>query len=105
MQIDYYDNGEIDNDTITVYHNNLLAINHGRLSNAPITLHIELDEAHPLHEIITVADNLGDVPPNTALMVITTPGRKRFEIFITSDEKTNAKIILEYKPKELIKIH
>jgi len=105
VQIDYYDNGEIDNDTITVYHNNELAINHGRLSNTAITLKIKLDEAHPLHEIITVAENLGDVPPNTALMVITTPTRKRYEVFITSDEKTNAKVILEYKPKDAVKVH
>ncbi len=105
MQIDYYDNGEIDNDTITVYHNNELVINHGRLSYTPITLKIQLDEEHPIHEIITVADNLGDIPPNTALMVITTPNRKRYEVFITSDEKTNAKVILEYKPKEAVKVH
>jgi len=105
VQIDYYDNGEIDNDTITVYHNNELVINHGRLSYTPITLKIQLDEEHPIHEIITVADNLGDIPPNTALMVITTPNRKRYEVFITSDEKTNAKVILEYKPKEAVKVH
>ncbi|MDE3143802.1 MAG: hypothetical protein KGL19_06590 [Bacteroidota bacterium] len=105
VQIDYYDNGEIDNDTITVYHNNELVVDKGRLSYSPITIHIHLDETNPIHEIITVADNLGDVPPNTALMVITTPGRKRYEIFITSDEKTNAKVILEYKPKKPVKLY
>ncbi len=105
VQIDYYDNGEIDNDTITVYHNNELVVNKGRLSYTPITIKIHLDEANPIHEIITVAENLGDVPPNTALMVITTPGRKRYEVFITSDEKTNAKVILEYKPKKPVKIY
>jgi len=105
VQIDYYDNGEIDNDTITVYHNNELVVDKGRLSYTPITIKIHLDEADPIHEIITVAENLGDVPPNTALMVITTPGRKRYEIFITSDEKTNAKVILEYKPKKPVKIY
>lgn len=105
VQIDYYDNGAIDNDTITVYHNNELVIDRGRLSYSPITIMVHLDEANPIHEIITVADNLGDVPPNTALMVITTPGRKRYEIFITSDEKTNAKVILEYKPKKPVKLY
>lgn len=103
VRIDYYDNGQIDNDTITVYHNNQLVINHGRLSYSPITLHIHLDVTHPIHEIITVAENLGDVPPNTALMVITA-GKKRYEVFITSDEKTNAKVILEYTPVET-KVH
>lgn len=101
VRIDYYDNGEIDNDSITVYHNNQLVINHARLSYSPITIRIHLDEAHPIHEIITVADNLGDVPPNTALMVITA-GKKRYEVAITSDEKTNAKVILEYKPEEVM---
>lgn len=104
VQIDYYDNGEIDNDTISVYHNNELVLNHRRLSNDPITLNLKLDEAHSIHEIITVAENLGDIPPNTALMVITA-GKKRYEVFITSDEQMNAKVILEYKSKESVKVH
>lgn len=104
VQIDYYDNGVIDNDTITVYHNNELVINKGRLSDAPITLKIHLDEKSPIHEIITVAENLGDVPPNTALMVITA-GKKRYEVFITSDEKTNAKVVLEYQVKQPVMVH
>ncbi len=99
VQIDYYDNGEIDNDTITVYHNNKLVVNHGRLSYSPITIHIKLTEQEPVHEIITVADNLGDIPPNTASMIITT-SKIRKEVFITSDEKTNAKVIIVYKPTE-----
>jgi hypothetical protein len=103
VRIDYYDNGQIDNDSITVYHNNQLVINHQRLSYSPLTIKIHMDKDHPLHEIITVADNLGDIPPNTALMVITA-GKKRYEVAITSDEKTNAKVILEYKPEE-VKVH
>ncbi len=99
VQIDYYDNGQIDNDSITVYHNNEVLINRGRLDTKPLTLHIHLDENNPFYELITVAVNLGDVPPNTALMVVTA-GRKRFEVNITSDNKKNAKVILEYKPKE-----
>ena len=104
VEIDYYDNGLIDNDTITVYDNNQLAISKGRLSYSPLTLKIHLDETHSQHEIVTVAENLGDVPPNTALMVITA-GKKRYEIFITSDEQTNAKVILSYNAKEPVKIH
>ncbi|MDE3236774.1 MAG: hypothetical protein KGO81_12525 [Bacteroidota bacterium] len=104
VKIDYYDNGQIDNDTISVYHNNEEIINHGRLSYTPLSINIHLDEKHPVHEIVTVAENLGDVPPNTALMVITA-GKKRFEIFITSDEKRNAKVLIEYKPNEGIKLY
>ena len=98
VRIDYYDNGEIDNDTISVYDNNKNLINGGRLSYIPITLNLVFSKEVPVHEIITVAENLGDIPPNTALMVITF-GKKRFEVFITSDEKRNAKVVLEYKSK------
>ncbi|MFX5877526.1 hypothetical protein ABTE67_19270, partial [Acinetobacter baumannii] len=77
--IDYYDNGKIDNDTVTVYLNNVKVIDYQKLSYNPITLHLHVDENHPLQEIITVADNLGDEPPNTALMVITA-GKKRYEV-------------------------
>jgi len=99
VRIDYYDNGEIDNDTITVYHNNVLAIDHGRLSYSPLTIRLHLDADHVRHEIITVANNLGDTPPNTAAMVITW-GKHRYEVAITSDEKTNAKVVIEYRPKK-----
>ncbi len=96
VQIDFYDNGQVDNDSITVYHNNKILINRGRLDLKPLTLHVHLDEKNPFYELITVAENLGDVPPNTALMVVTA-GKKRYEVTITSDDKKNAKVILEYK--------
>lgn len=96
VQIDYYDNGQVDNDTITVYHNNQVLINRGRLNTRPLTLTVHLDEQNPKYELITVAENLGDTPPNTALMVITA-GRKRYEVYITSDDKKNAKVVLEYQ--------
>jgi hypothetical protein len=48
------------------------------------------------HEFVMVANNLGSIPPNTALMVITTGG-KRYELFISSDEKKNAKVVIDFK--------
>lgn len=97
VRIDYYDNGQVDNDTITVYHNNQVLIYRGRLDIRPLTLNIHLDEQNPFYELITVAENLGDTPPNTALMVITA-GKKRYEVNITSDDRKNAKVVLEYRP-------
>jgi hypothetical protein len=46
-----------------------------------------------------VAENLGSIPPNTALMVITA-GAKRYELFITSTEQKNAVVVVEYKPEK-----
>lgn len=95
--IQLYDNGEIDGDTITVYDNNEIIANSKRLTGKPITLNIKADIFNPHHEFVMVANNLGSIPPNTALMVITTDG-KRYELFISSDEKKNAKVIIDFKP-------
>jgi hypothetical protein len=58
-----------------------------------------LDDNDAYHELVTVAENLGRIPPNTCLMVITA-GRKRFELPMSSDLQTNAKVIIEYKPEK-----
>ncbi|MCY7421438.1 MAG: hypothetical protein LH478_06800 [Chitinophagaceae bacterium] len=97
IKIQLYDNGEIDGDTITVYHNNELIVSKKRLTDKPITFTIAADEGSWEHEFVMVAENLGSIPPNTALMVITA-GDKRYELFITSSDKKNAVVVLEYKP-------
>ncbi len=96
VNIEFYDNGEIDNDSISVFLDNKIIIDKQRLSIKPIVLNLHFDEKNTFYELITVAENLGDIPPNTALMVINY-GRKRQEVFLTSDDKKNAKVILEYK--------
>lgn len=96
ITIDLYDNGEIDGDTVTVYNNNELIILEARLSAKPTTFRIKVDAAHPHHEIIMVANNLGSIPPNTSMMIITTKD-KRFEVFISSSEQKNAKVVIDLK--------
>lgn len=98
IRIDLYDNGTIDNDTITVYHNNQLVTSNQRLNFTPITFHIKCNKNENIHEIVVVAENLGDIPPNTALMVVTAGGKMRQEIYLASNEQKNAKVIIEYKP-------
>ena len=97
FSIDLYDNGTIDNDTIIVYDNKKLLISKKRLSYKAIHLDFSLSEVMNEHEIIIVAHNMGTVPPNTALLVLK-DGNKRQELFITSTNKTNAKIIISYVP-------
>ena len=48
------------------------------------------------YEIIMVADNLGSIPPNTSLMVVTSK-LKRYEVFISSSEQKNARVVIERK--------
>jgi hypothetical protein len=91
-----YDNGEIDGDTVSIYHNNELVVAHAGLSEKPIKLKIKVDKNNPHHEIIMVADNLGSIPPNTSLMVVTSK-LKRYEVFISSSEQKNARVVIERK--------
>lgn len=94
--IQLYDNGEIDGDTITVYDNNQVIAYQKGLTGKPVTLNIKADLNNSHHEFVMVANNLGTIAPNTALMVITTGG-KRYELFISSDETKNAKVVIDYK--------
>jgi hypothetical protein len=96
IRIDVYDNGEIDGDSVTIYHNNALVTSHMRLSGKPISFTISVNPSQPHHEIIMVADNLGLIPPNTSVMIVTTDSN-RYEVFISSDKQKNAKVVLDLK--------
>lgn len=94
--VEIYDNGEIDGDTVTVYHNNSIIANRKRLTTKAISLPVKADASNTIHEFVLVANNLGTTPPNTALMVITTGG-KRYEVFLSADNDKNAKVVIEYR--------
>jgi hypothetical protein len=94
LTIDLYDNGEIDGDTVSIFHNNELVVSRAGISTKPVTIKIKVDKAHPHHELVMVADNLGKIPPNTSLMIITA-GKNRYEIFISSSEQKNAKVLID----------
>ncbi|HVG14479.1 MAG TPA: hypothetical protein VM935_05945 [Chitinophagaceae bacterium] len=96
IKINLYDNGEIDGDTISIYHNNVLLMANKRLTQKPIVITIPVNADQPHHELIMVAENLGSIPPNTSLMIITA-GAKRYEVFISSTEQKNAKLVIDLK--------
>jgi len=93
-----YDNGEIDNDTISVYLDNKLVLSKKKLTASALTINLKMDESNPNHELVMVAENLGDIPPNTSLMVVTA-GEQRFEVRITSTEQKNAMVRFKYVKK------
>ena len=93
--IELFDNAQIDGDMVSVYHNNELIVNKQKLLRDAITLHIHADSVNREHEFILIADNLGTIPPNTALMRITA-GNQRYQLNVKTDLSNNAKIILYY---------
>jgi len=96
VSFDVYDNGTIDNDSIMVYDNKIQVLTNQRLSYKAIHFELDFSKEVPEHEIIIVAQNLGSVPPNTALMILK-DGNSRKEYFITSTLQTNAMLIINYK--------
>jgi hypothetical protein len=96
IRIDIYDNAEIDDDTVSVFLNNTLLLNKKRLTATALTLQVT---AYPNtdYELMMYADNLGKIPPNTSLMIITA-GSRRYELRISSSEKKSAVIRFRYVP-------
>lgn len=99
VDVSLYDNGDIDDDTVSIYLNGALILSNKRLSNKPITYKLNIDESSPEHTLIMVAENLGSIPPNTSLMIIT-DGDKRYQVSITSTEQKNAMVRFRYEKKE-----
>jgi hypothetical protein len=93
--INIYDNGTIDNDTVSVYVDKKLVVSKQRLTEKAITLKISLDEKIQEHELVMVAENLGEIPPNTSLMVVNA-GDQQYEVRITSTEQKNAVVLFKY---------
>lgn len=84
VKVDLYDNGEIDGDSISLFLNGRLLMARKKLTAQPITLTLSKDELQESNDLVMYAENLGTIPPNTALMVVT-DGKKRYEVRITSD--------------------
>ncbi|MET0637594.1 MAG: hypothetical protein ABWZ25_16310 [Chitinophagaceae bacterium] len=96
VQLDFYDNGEIDGDTISVFVNNI-PIATGKLIGAkPVTAFVRIDLSRPTYELVMVADNLGSIPPNTALMIVYTGG-KRYLLNVAADGNKNALVRFIYQ--------
>ncbi len=96
ITIDIYDNGTIDHDTISVFLDKKNIVNHEMLKATPIIVKLKMDENNDYHELVMVADNLGDIPPNTSLMVVKA-GDKQYEVRIASTEQKNAVVIFRYE--------
>jgi hypothetical protein len=98
VEISLYDNGEIDNDTVSIYLDGSMILSNKRLSSKPITYKLQFDETSPEHTLVMVAENLGSIPPNTSLMIIQ-DGDKRYQVSITSTEQKNAMVRFRFEKK------
>jgi hypothetical protein len=96
LRLSFYDNGEIDGDSISVFVNKNIALTHQNLTARAFNLFLKLDSTKDINEISMFAENLGRIPPNTALMVLT-DGKNRYEVFMSSSLTENATIQVKRK--------
>jgi hypothetical protein len=91
VSVALYDNGEIDGDSISLYLNNQLLLQHYKLTAEAKVLLVPIDKSLPVNRLVLFAENLGRLPPNTALMEVTVHG-KTYELFLSTDYKKNASV-------------
>ena len=90
VRIDLYDNGVFDYDSISVIYNKKLVINNQVLQvNKPISFYVKVDKDESKNVMVFFAENLGLIPPNSALMVITDGEGKRTEVSVNNDLEHN----------------
>ncbi len=94
--INLYDNGEVDGDSISLFVNKKLIATHQRLSTRPIQLKLGLDSTQDQIELVMFAENVGMIPPNTALMIVQS-NDKSYSLRLTSTLDKSAMVRIKRK--------
>jgi hypothetical protein len=98
IELKFYDNAEVDGDSIAIFLNSQLLYEHIRLTDKGYTIMLAVASLQASNELVMVAENLGSIPPNTSLMVAMVDG-KRYETRLESTEQSSA--VIRFIRKEL----
>ncbi len=93
LELHFYDNAQVDGDSISLFLNNKMLYQHIRLSDNAHVIKIPVSSLSATNELAMVAENLGSIPPNTSFMIAYV-GNKRHEAKLASTENTSAVIRL-----------
>jgi hypothetical protein len=93
VELHFYDNGQVDGDSISLFLNDKLIFEHIRLTDKAYSIKLSVRELNSSNELIMVAENLGSIPPNTAYMVATVVD-KTYEARLESTEGSSAVVRL-----------
>jgi len=91
VELQFFDNAEIDGDSISLFLNGRLLFEHERLSALPFVIKLAVQDVPADAELSMVAENLGAIPPNTSFMMAYINGQ-RYTARLESTEKTTAVI-------------
>lgn len=93
IELRFYDNAEIDGDSISLFLNDKLLFQHIRLTGNAYSIKLAVSELKETNELTMVAENLGAIPPNTSYMVAMVNGQK-YDAYLASTEGSSAVIRL-----------
>ena len=93
IELQFYDNAEIDGDSISLFLNGRMIFEHVRLTDKAYVVKLSVKELQDNNELIMVAENLGAIPPNTSYMVAIV-GNQRYDAQLASTENSSAMIKL-----------
>lgn len=96
LTVSFYDNAEVDGDSVTIVYNNEIIIQHLFLTSQPKTFKLAVSKTALSNELVMYAENLGSIPPNTALMIIY-DGNTRHELNISSTKNSNGMVSFIFK--------
>lgn len=91
IKVNFFDNGTVDGDSISVFVNGELRSSHVKLATQAYTISLYFVKGVDEIEVAMFAENLGSIPPNTALMQIV-DGNKVHQAYLSSDTTSNATI-------------
>ncbi|MFT4204405.1 MAG: hypothetical protein QM610_10915 [Chitinophagaceae bacterium] len=97
VTVSLYDNGEFDHDQVSVFYNGKqIASNVELKTNIAAKFIVHLDTTPGAkNELTLFAENLGTIPPNSALMIIEDAHGSRYEVNLSSDLSHNASVLLQ----------
>ena len=96
IELRFYDNAEIDGDSISLFLNGRMIFEHIFLKATPHIIKLPVTELNEINELVMVAENLGSIPPNTSYMIAVV-NNIRYEAWLKSTEESNAVIRLVKK--------
>ena len=91
LELRFYDNAEIDGDSISLFLNDKLLFQHIRLTGNAYIIRLAVSELKEINELTMVAENMGTIPPNTSYMVAIV-NEKRYDAYLASSEGSSAMI-------------
>jgi len=95
INLQFYDNGTIDGDSITVKVNKQVVLSHEKLSGEAVSTNVRVSLESPVVVIEMVAENEGTIPPNTALLIVTAPNLYH-RLYMSSTKEKSAKLRFVY---------